>query len=102
MSIISRSNVVFPAPFGPRRPKISPHLISNEISCTATTVRKAFLTEWSAMAREDSDIGDRLMTSGWRGGYREPLASGSSASEKDGWLRYQRHLRSSRSGNSQD
>src|SRR4030095_6035478 len=104
MSMMSRSNVVFPAPLGPRRPKISPLLISKEISCTATTVRKAFLTEYSAMAGEDGDIGNRLTTTGpeCSRGYQELLAPADLASEKDGWLQYQRHQLPGRSDSSRD
>ncbi len=39
VSIISRV-VVFPAPFGPRIPKISPHLTLKEMPSTATTLPK--------------------------------------------------------------
>jgi hypothetical protein len=38
-----RTVVVFPAPFGPRKPKTSPRLISNETSSNATLSPKRLL-----------------------------------------------------------
>jgi hypothetical protein len=42
MSIRMRINVLFPAPFGPSRPKISPPLTSNDTPRNATVCPYAF------------------------------------------------------------
>ena len=46
MPVIPLKSVVFPAPFGPMRAKISPFLTSNVTSSTATSPPKRFVT-WS-------------------------------------------------------
>ena len=81
-----RKVVVFPAPLGPRSPKISPRLTSNEVSATATkfpnlrampsarmtTGRSAVSSAEAANASEASDGGlaKRFAVLGARGKVR--------------------------------
>src|SRR5262245_10609602 len=102
MSMMSRNNVVFPAPLGPKRPKISPRCTSNEASSTATTARKAFLTECSAMAGEGSSIGLTTGSQERIGGCLERLVLRSLTTETAGWPQRRRHLRSGKTDSSQD
>jgi hypothetical protein len=52
--------VVFPAPFGPSNPRISPGLMSNEISLTATNSPNRFTKCWTR--RIGVDMNDQRLS----------------------------------------
>ena len=48
--------VLFPAPFGPKRPKISPGLTEKEMPSTATASPNDFLSDLVSIEYNESDV----------------------------------------------
>src|SRR5215472_9103359 len=48
--------VLFPAPFGPRRPRISPAWIAKLTSCTAVTAPKRLVRLWASSTGTPSPV----------------------------------------------